>query len=60
MASDQDPQRAEKRFKQEFPFYLFDSSDANASGGKDYIETVWGRGYVLRHPTDEEPVAVSA
>jgi two-component system, cell cycle response regulator CtrA len=21
---------------------------ANASGGKDYIETVWGRGYVLR------------
>ena len=26
---------------------------ANASGGKDYIETVWGRGYVLRHPTDK-------
>jgi two-component system cell cycle response regulator CtrA len=23
---------------------------ANASGGKNYIETVWGRGYVLRHP----------
>ena len=24
---------------------------ANASGGKDYIETVWGRGYVMReHP----------
>jgi two-component system, cell cycle response regulator CtrA len=21
---------------------------ANASNGKDYIETVWGRGYVLR------------
>jgi len=21
---------------------------ANASGGKDYIETVWGRGYVMR------------
>ena len=21
---------------------------ANASGGKNYIETVWGRGYVLR------------
>jgi two-component system cell cycle response regulator CtrA len=21
---------------------------ANASGGKDYIETVWGRGYVRR------------
>ena len=28
---------------------------ANASGGKDYIETVWGRGYVLRHPTDKRP-----
>ncbi|MGD0026393.1 MAG: response regulator transcription factor CtrA [Xanthobacteraceae bacterium] len=27
---------------------------ANASGGKDYIETVWGRGYVLRHPKEEE------
>ena len=26
---------------------------ANASGGKDYIETVWGRGYVLRQPADE-------
>jgi DNA-binding winged helix-turn-helix (wHTH) protein len=23
---------------------------ANASGGKDYVETVWGRGYVLREP----------
>jgi two-component system, cell cycle response regulator CtrA len=23
---------------------------ANASNGKDYIETVWGRGYVLREP----------
>jgi two-component system cell cycle response regulator CtrA len=23
---------------------------ANASGGKEYIETVWGRGYVLREP----------
>ena len=23
---------------------------ANASGGKNYIETVWGRGYVLRRP----------
>jgi two-component system, cell cycle response regulator CtrA len=33
---------------------------ANASGGKNYIETVWGRGYVLRHPTDEEAVRVSA
>ncbi len=27
---------------------------ANASGGKDYIETIWGRGYVLREPNDGE------
>jgi two-component system cell cycle response regulator CtrA len=27
---------------------------ANASGGKDYIETVWGRGYQLRVPTEDE------
>ncbi len=27
---------------------------ANASQGKNYIETVWGRGYVLREPTEEE------
>jgi two-component system cell cycle response regulator CtrA len=33
---------------------------ANASGGKNYIETVWGRGYVLRHPTAEEGVKISA
>ena len=32
---------------------------ANASGGKNYIETVWGRGYMLRHPTEEE-VKISA
>ena len=25
---------------------------ANASRGKDYIETVWGRGYVLRELTE--------
>jgi two-component system cell cycle response regulator CtrA len=25
---------------------------ANASGGKNYIETVWGRGYVLREPLE--------
>ena len=25
---------------------------ANASGGKNYIETVWGRGYVLRDPDE--------
>jgi two-component system cell cycle response regulator CtrA len=33
---------------------------ANASGGKNYIETVWGRGYMLRHPTDEEAAAAAA
>jgi two-component system, cell cycle response regulator CtrA len=26
---------------------------ANASGRTDHIETVWGRGYVLRQPTEE-------
>ena len=26
---------------------------ANASDGKNYIETVWGRGYVLQHPSEE-------
>ena len=30
-----------------------------ASGGKNYIETVWGRGYVLRDP-DEQPKKISA
>ncbi len=24
-----------------------------ATGGENYIETVWGRGYVLRDPVDE-------
>jgi two-component system cell cycle response regulator CtrA len=33
---------------------------ANASGGKNYVETMWGRGYVLRHSTEEEVVRVSA
>ena len=33
---------------------------ANASGGKDYIETVWGRGYVLRQPTNEGAAKISA
>jgi two-component system cell cycle response regulator CtrA len=33
---------------------------ANASGGKNYIETVWGRGYVLRQPTDQEEAKISA
>ena len=27
---------------------------ADASGGKDYIETVWGRGYVLREPDSDQ------
>jgi two-component system cell cycle response regulator CtrA len=27
---------------------------ANASNGKNYIETVWGRGYVLREPHDTD------
>ena len=32
---------------------------ANASQGKNYIETVWGRGYVLREPNEgEERIAV--
>jgi two-component system, cell cycle response regulator CtrA len=32
---------------------------ADVSGGKDYIETVWGRGYVMREPS-ENSVRVSA
>jgi two-component system cell cycle response regulator CtrA len=32
---------------------------ANASGGKNYIETIWGRGYVLRDP-DEDKGRMSA
>ena len=27
----------------------------NATGGDSYIETVWGRGYVLRDPVEETP-----
>jgi two-component system cell cycle response regulator CtrA len=27
---------------------------ANALNGKDYIETVWGRGYTLREPREDE------
>ncbi len=33
---------------------------ANASFGKNYIETVWGRGYVVRHPAADEGVKISA
>ena len=32
---------------------------ANASDGKDYVETVWGRGYVLRDPSEDQ-VKISA
>ena len=28
---------------------------ADASGGKNYIETLWGRGYVLRPPEEVRP-----
>jgi two-component system cell cycle response regulator CtrA len=27
---------------------------ATSAGGKNYIETVWGRGYVLREPDENE------
>jgi two-component system cell cycle response regulator CtrA len=27
---------------------------ANASDGKDYIETTWGRGYLLREPSEDD------
>ena len=30
---------------------------AEATGGKNYIETVWGRGYVLRDPSPASPMA---
>ena len=30
---------------------------ASATGGKNYIETVWGRGYVLREPDENEGYA---
>jgi two-component system, cell cycle response regulator CtrA len=32
---------------------------ATASGGKDYIETIWGRGYVMREPA-QNAVSISA
>jgi two-component system cell cycle response regulator CtrA len=31
-----------------------------ATAGENYIETVWGRGYVLRDPQAEEVVAAPA
>ena len=33
---------------------------ASASSGRNYIETEWGRGYVLRQPTDDLTVRLSA
>jgi two-component system cell cycle response regulator CtrA len=27
---------------------------ANASDGRNFIETVWGRGYVLREPVEDD------
>jgi two-component system cell cycle response regulator CtrA len=33
---------------------------AIASGGKDYIETVWGRGYLLREPQEVKAKKMSA
>ena len=33
---------------------------SNASGGKDYIETVWGRGYTLRGPSDGNDARLTA
>jgi two-component system cell cycle response regulator CtrA len=33
---------------------------ANASGGKNYIETMWGRGYALRHSAEADAVRASA
>ena len=32
----------------------------NATGGSNYIETVWGRGYVLRDPAPEQNTAPAA
>ncbi|NVJ70769.1 MAG: response regulator transcription factor [Alphaproteobacteria bacterium] len=32
---------------------------ATASDGENYIETVWGRGYVLRNPSEEAEAAAS-
>jgi two-component system cell cycle response regulator CtrA len=32
----------------------------NASGGKEYIETEWGRGYVLREPSEAKEIIVAS
>ena len=31
---------------------------SSALGGKDYIETIWGSGFVLRGPTEDAPARV--
>lgn len=31
---------------------------AQASGGKNYIETVWGRGYILKEPTEGDIIDI--
>jgi two-component system cell cycle response regulator CtrA len=31
---------------------------SNASGGRDYIETVWGRGHMLREPSEEDAAPI--
>ena len=31
-----------------------------ATGGQHYIETVWGRGYVLRDPSDDSSAVTAA
>jgi two-component system cell cycle response regulator CtrA len=33
---------------------------AQATGGEHYIETVWGRGYVLRDPVEDTAELASA
>lgn len=33
---------------------------ADATGGKNFIETIWGRGYVLREPSAPEPPRLEA
>lgn len=33
---------------------------SSASSGQNYIETVWGRGYVLRNPANDEQEAVAS
>ena len=32
---------------------------ADASNGNNYIETIWGRGYALREPMDDEARATA-